>query len=344
MFHCAKRVLYSIWYHQVIPRYAQRHYSFAIGTSYLLLDFIEARKGRMLSDYLPSLHDHNDTRRENLYRSLSRLTIYLARQQQSHIGALRFDDDGLIRLLGPPLLCGNAILASETGLKSLDRVYTSAERFLYDILAFRDQVLRAQLNAANDEDDCRLQMAHSVLLRALTPQVVDYNAPFVLQFTDVHASNLFVDEAWNITGVIDLEFVCSLPTSMLSTPYWLAGEHLDDIDPEKHTSVHAAFMEVFQHEEARLGQSGLSRAIRESWASGSYWVYHCLTSVDALPTIMEDHLWGLFGFCPSTTEERMFAGWLSLFWSRDSSTFVAQKMADKEAYSREVRQFFDSTG
>jgi len=297
----------------------------------------------MLSDYWLPLHNGDDKRRENLYRSLSRLSLSLGCQQQSHIGALRFDDNGCISLRGPPLLCGNAILASETGLKGLDRTYTCAERFLHDMLAFRDQVLRAQLNAVNDEDDCRLQMAHSVLLRALMPQVVDYDAPFVLQFTDLHASNLFVDEAWNITGVIDLEFMCSLPASMLSVPHWLAGEHLDDLDPEKHARIHAAFMEFFHHEEAqRLEQSSLSRTIQESWASGAYWLYHGLTSVNVLPAAMEDHLWPLFGYDPSTIEEgRMFANDLSTFWCRDSSTFVAQKVADKEAYSREVRQFFD---
>jgi hypothetical protein len=31
------------------------------------------------------------------------------------------------------------------------------------------------------------------------------NGPFYLQLTDLHASNIFVDENWNIAYLIDLE-------------------------------------------------------------------------------------------------------------------------------------------
>jgi hypothetical protein len=31
------------------------------------------------------------------------------------------------------------------------------------------------------------------------------HGPFPLQLTDLHASNIFVDEDWNITCLIDLE-------------------------------------------------------------------------------------------------------------------------------------------
>jgi hypothetical protein len=345
MWHGAKRLLYSIWYRQVLSRYAPRRHHFGLGTPYLLLDFIEPRTGKMLSAYgLPPSFD-DDTRRENLYRSLSRMIISLARRQHSHIGALRFDDTGVFHLLGRPLLCGDVILENETGLQGPDRIYTSADRFVADVLAFRDEVLRTQPNAVNDERDCRLQMAHSVLLRALSRQMVDHDASFVLQFTDLHASNLFVDEAWNITGVIDLEFMCSLPTTMLEVPYWLAGTHLDSIDPEKHTAVHAEFMEIFQSEEKRLSsdhKDTLSRAIQQSWDSGAYWLYQALTSVNALPAIVEDHLWKMFGFNPSLVGEGLFVEWLSLFWSLDSQKFVAQKVADKETYAQDVRQHFEA--
>lgn len=296
----------------------------------------------MLSDYRFSRQQSDDPRRENLYRGLSRLCISLARHTQPCIGALRFDNNGIVHLSQPPVLCGNAILESETGLVALNRTYSSTDRFVYDMLGFRDRVLLAQPNAANDEDDCRLQMAHIVLVRALLPQLVDPDTPFVFQFTDLHASNLFVDEAWNITAVIDLEFICALPASMLSVPFWLAGDNLDDIVSEDHARVHDAFMEVFRSEELRLGRTDtLSHIIQQSWKSGAFWFYHCLTSINALPSIVEDQFYTMYGFQPSSKELRTFTKWLSMFWSR-SSDFVAKKVADKQAYVDELRNHFEA--
>nr|POF16700.1 hypothetical protein CFP56_71341 [Quercus suber] len=344
--HRIKCLLYSVWYWEKPSCYAPRSIERRFGMPYMLLDFIDARRGRMLSEsWSPQCYD---ARRGNLYRDLSRLTISLARHRQSHIGALRFNDDGLLRLSNPPALCGNTILESETGLRALKQIYTSSSKFVYDMLAFRDRVLEAQPNAANNADDCRLQMAYIVLLRALVPQLmnIDDQTSFVMQFTDLHASNIFVDEAWNITGIIDLEFMCSLPVSMLDVPHWLTAEALDDLAgcPETHLNVHNTFMETFQHEETALGQGDdLSRAMQASWDSGAYWPYHGLTSVDALPSIVEDHFFRLFGFSPSMEEQQMFADWLSMFWSRRSNAFVTQKVADKEAYAGEIREFFKGT-
>jgi Ser/Thr protein kinase RdoA (MazF antagonist) len=53
-------------------------------------------------------------------------------------------------------------------------------------------------------------MSYMVLLRSIIPKVVNLSCagPSFLQFTDLHASNIFVDADWNITGIIDLEFIC----------------------------------------------------------------------------------------------------------------------------------------
>lgn len=63
-------------------------------------------------------------------------------------------------------------------------------------------------------------MSYILLLQSILPSVVDlqYLGPFILQFTDLHASNIFVGADWNITGIIDLDFICSLPHDMLCMP------------------------------------------------------------------------------------------------------------------------------
>ncbi|KAG7146782.1 hypothetical protein HYQ46_004410 [Verticillium longisporum] len=53
------------------------------------------------------------------------------------------------------------------------------------------------------------------------------------QLTDFHASNILVDKLWNVTGLIDLEWICALPLEMLDVPYWLTGCAIDQIKGEK---------------------------------------------------------------------------------------------------------------
>ncbi|PNY29609.1 Uncharacterized protein TCAP_00475 [Tolypocladium capitatum] len=44
-----------------------------------------------------------------------------------------------------------------------------------------------------------------------------------MQLSDLHASNILVDSCWNVTAVIDLEWVCARPAEMIDVPYWITG-------------------------------------------------------------------------------------------------------------------------
>jgi len=72
------------------------------------------------------------------------------------------------------------------------------------MLRFREEVFRTQPNAVYDEEDCRLQMYHMVILRSVHTLLLDYKfqGPYVLQLTDFHSGNIFVDDNWNITGTL----------------------------------------------------------------------------------------------------------------------------------------------
>lgn len=53
--------------------------------------------------------------------------------------------------------------------------------------------------------------------------------PFVLAFTDLHLSNIMVDEKWHITSLVDLEWMCTLPIEMYRSPTWLTDKAVDEI-------------------------------------------------------------------------------------------------------------------
>jgi hypothetical protein len=64
-------------------------------------------------------------------------------------------------------------------------------------------------------------MAARVVLRALLHRHIGRErraGHFLLQLTDLHQSNVLVDENWEVTCLIDLEWLCSLPEGNLAPP------------------------------------------------------------------------------------------------------------------------------
>ncbi|RMY93110.1 hypothetical protein D0862_09308 [Hortaea werneckii] len=314
---------------------------------YMLLDYI-GDKGTMLSQTLKKFRDADPDRLQNLLRGISRIMISLASKAQSRIGSLRFSDDGSIELGNRPLFCANTILESEGAPKVVNRTYATEGHFIDDMLRFREESFRAQPNAVNDEEDCRLQMFHMVLLRRMKAHFADrhYQGPFVLQFTDFHASNIFVDDEWNIVSLIDLEFVCALPPSMLSAPYWLTVDAMDEISDriDAYGRLHQLFTSTLRRYQQRLRHEhnvDLALAVESAWETYAYWFYGCFTSINCMPCCVEDHLYKKFRFEPSPDEELRYARILSSRWSSDPDAFVKQKLCDKAKYNDDLALLFD---
>lgn len=315
----------------------------------MLLDFITRDTGRMLSETWKNFK-FDEHRKENLFRGLAKIMLSLARLPHDHIGSLQFHDGGYISLAARPLFCTNVLLENEGAPKIVRNTYSRSYTFISDMLKFRDEAFASQPNAVHNEDDCRLQMSYAVTLKALMSSMVNdhYGGPFVLQHSDLHASNIFVDEDWNITGLIDLEYVCALPPEMLGVPYWLSADYIDQVanNMREYTETFAAFMRIFDEEQQLMQmrhQVSIGAEIRKAWRSGAYWFYHCLTSVNAMTSIVEDHIHPKFGFrASSSTQEREFNHALSHFWAENASDWVEKKVEDKRQYDLDVQAYFKS--
>jgi hypothetical protein len=316
---------------------------------YLLLEHIDRSKGKMLSETLRRYRDTDSERVENLTRGISRIMLSLAKKTQPCIGSLRFNDDTSITLANRPLLCTNSILESESAPKILDRTYKTCGHFIDDMLKFREEAFSAQPNAVNHEEDCHLQMLHITMLRLLKSQFVDSHSegPFVLQLTDLHSSNIFVDDDWNVVAIIDLEFTCALPPSMINVLYWLSVDNIDDIaeNMNAYNKMHKAFLDVLQSEEQKSGlenDSRLASAIEKSWTSYSSWFYRSLTSINGMAYCLEDHLYEKFNFSISREEEDQWMKLMSSFWPTDSKQFVERKLREKAKYNEDVALHFEA--
>jgi hypothetical protein len=127
------------------------------------------------------------------------LIISLASTPQPRIGSFQFHNDGTITLTKRPLPCSVIILENDGAPRTIQRneTYTCTEPFVADMLTLHKNSFLSNPNAVYNAEDCRGQMAAGALLRMLSHHYVDWerrNGPFYLQLTDLHTSNIFVDE------------------------------------------------------------------------------------------------------------------------------------------------------
>ncbi|CZR64581.1 uncharacterized protein PAC_14479 [Phialocephala subalpina] len=213
------------------------------------------------------------------------------------------------------------------------------------MLTFHDDFFLSNLRAVSSMEDCLGQMASKTLLRAISYNYIrreTRNGLFRLQLTDFYASNIFVDKDGNITCLIDHEWVCALPTEMLSVPYWLTGCAIDGIKNEKLREfeiVHREFMDIFEEEEVKMmatNPPAMTRIIHDGWNSGAVWFWHCITSVNAAWSLFDDHIGPRF-LPPSTDSE----GIIAQYWCQGSPLVAERKVAELEEYDKQLQVLFD---
>lgn len=272
--------------------------------------------------------------------------LSLANIPQPRIGSFQFHADGTITLTNRLLPCSVVILENEGARRTIQRneTYTCTEPFVADMLTLHENSFLSNRNAVYDAKDCCGQMAAGALLRMLSHHYVTRkrrNGPFYLQFTDLHGSNLFVDEHWNITCLIDLEWICALPAEMLAVPYWLTGHGIDQIvDDNLHEfdEVRQEFMKIFEAEEVNMAarkKSSLASIMYKGWESDGVWFWHCLTSTNAMISLVEDHICPRFSRLSAKAEEIF-----SQYWCQGSAEFIQRKVADYQGYKKDLEVLF----
>ncbi|KAI0099078.1 hypothetical protein GGR51DRAFT_576458 [Nemania sp. FL0031] len=316
-------------------------------SAYMVLEYLGPETGRMLSNTF-KIHREDKTKRQRLFRGMSRIMVSLARIPQACIGSFQFNHDGTVTLTNRPLSCNMMIAENDGAPRTIpaNETISCTDAFVSEMLTFHDQRFLAQPNAAMTESDCRSQMAVKTLLRVVSHNYIKRelrNGPFLIQHTDFHASNVLVDEDWNITGLIDLEWICALPAEMLAVPYWLTGcsiERIRDEEYDRFDEVRQEFMHIFEEEEQATKAKAhhnisLSEVMHEMWNSKGVWFYHCLFSVNVMYFLLGSHL------VPPKSLPWDVEKIVSKFWSGNSEEVVQRKLADKEAYDVRLRELFN---
>ncbi|KAJ4305992.1 hypothetical protein N0V88_000783 [Collariella sp. IMI 366227] len=217
----------------------------ATGLAYMILEHIGPETGQMLSMSWKRYKDDSE-RRNRLFQGMTRIMLSIARLPQPHIGAFRFNAaDSTITLTNRPLTCTSIIFENEGASRAIrpNQMYRTTDSFASDMLTlydnYYDNYFLHHPHAALDEDDARDRTTIRTLLRTVAHHFIlpeRRDGPFLLQLDDFHQSNIFVDDDWNVTCLLDLEWISALPVEAMSVPYWLTDCSIDSVTGDDYKS------------------------------------------------------------------------------------------------------------
>ncbi|KAI9721625.1 MAG: hypothetical protein M1828_005116 [Chrysothrix sp. TS-e1954] len=317
-------------------------------TGYLLIEYIQEHKqGCMLSETWDE--ERQDPKlRLNLFQSLSKILLSMARKPLPRIGSFIIDDAGYLRLTNRPLTLDIAQLENEEIQIDIARDYTysTVDSYVTDVLALHDSRVHHQPNAVDDEEDGKLQMAALSTMRMVFPQLFRRDlrrGPFVFALTDLHQSNIFVDKDWNVTCLIDLEWHVSHPIEMLHPPYWLTSQAVDRIDEQEYNNIRGEWMSALSKEEDQScvkNAHGLSISsiMQRGWELNTFWYSFALQSPTGLFAVFYNQIEPMF----EKDQEHDSAFWESVwrYWNPDAEAVMHAKIQDKKSYDAELLQAF----
>lgn len=297
----------------------------------------------------------NDVKlRKNLFRDLSRIYLSLSRTPLPRIGSFIIDNNGFICLQNRPLSLGIQDLENERIPTDMPRDYTysTVDSYIADILSLHDNRLRHQPNAINDLGDYIYQTSSLTTMRAISSSFFHRDlrrGPFIFSLTDLHPSNIFVDENWNITSLVDLEWACSLPIEMIQPPHWLTSMAVDRIVSSEYNTSRLEFMSALTNEEGSRSPTckdrfpislKLSGIMSAAWDKGTFWYSLALSSPTGLFAIFDKELQPRFiKKCPDHGSFHQIMPW---YWAQDIVTILTHKLAQKKAYDMQLRREFEN--
>ncbi|RLM00024.1 hypothetical protein CFD26_107602 [Aspergillus turcosus] len=315
-------------------------------TGYMIISII--KEGRQLSEYSLETLRGDKTRRQALFSDLARIILTLNRTDFPRIGSLTLNNDGVISLTNRPLTLRLQTLENE-GIPTIprDSVYQATESYLLDLLQCHDNRIYHQPNAIHDTEDGQEQLAALTMMRALLPQFISRqyrHGPFRLTLTDLQPGNIFVDEEWHITAVIDLEFAAVLPVELQTPVYWLTGRTIDDIEHGEHLETFESrineYIKAFEEQERNDPCSDFSHAqiMRSCWDKRSFWYFQAMHSPKGLLHVFREHIQHYY--CEEHCRKRVFDETVSPYWCEGAKSLIRRKVEDEARYKNQLKERF----
>ncbi|KAK2767839.1 hypothetical protein FQN54_004000 [Arachnomyces sp. PD_36] len=318
-------------------------------TGYMLIEYIEDIESKKLSSTWFEKHE-NDKLRCNFFRGLSRKLLTITQTRLPRIGSFIIDNYGYLQLTNRPLTLEIEKLENQEIPTNMSRDYTysTVNSYIMDILLSHDNRLRYEPNAVTDTGDYLYQASALTAMRSVLPSFFQSDlcrGPFVFNLTDLHPRNILVDDNWNITSLIGLEWACSHPIEMLRTPTWLTGKAIDEIteDSDEYDTRRKEFIDILAEEEERMHtdnspKESLSNILRQTWETGTFWYTLALTDPKSLFTVFYKKIQPRFlKNCP---EQDAFQQVMPWYWAQDFVAVAANKVSDRKKYDLRLREAY----
>jgi hypothetical protein len=315
-------------------------------SGYLLIDYVEETQGQMLSCTWSERHQEPELRR-NLFQGLSRILLNIARVPLPRIGSFTVDNNGFLLLANRPLSMAMHQLENEQIPVDIPRhlTYTSVDSYVIDILTcLHDSRLRHQPNGAEDSGDCIYQMSALAVMKAVSSLFLRRDlrrGPFHFHLSDLHQSNIFVDEDWNVTCLVDLEWAFSCPVEMIQPPRWLSNQTMGEIDKQVYDTVRREFVEILEKLEQELSiqtELKLSAVMKQAWELGTFWYTLALHCPMSLIRVFYEHILPIIE--SSHVDNKDFFLVMYNYWTLDTISFIEEKLVHVADYDRQLREAF----
>lgn len=263
------------------------------------------------------------------------------------IGSFSIDNFGILNLSNRPLTIPVQELENEGIPAQMRResTYSAAQPYLLDLLAYHDGRIRFQRNAVFAKPDGEAQLAVLTAMRASLLLFASHDVcqtPYFMTLTDLHQSNIFIDDKWRVKALVDLEWTCSLPIGMQTPPYWLTNRHIDGFTNEHldaFVEAHEEFVSTYEQTEMKLSLPRVNNTysgadmMRKGLRTGSLWYFWAIDSPSGIFNLFDQHIGPRFPLSHNKEVKKSLAA----YWSPDAFTVIDAKIKDKEVYDRELK-------
>ncbi|KPM43361.1 hypothetical protein AK830_g3204 [Neonectria ditissima] len=311
-------------------------------TGYLVMEYVEESRGKPLARLWTDLDsDHN--RRRNFFADLSRIMLAFSRTTFSNICSPTIDDEGVLHFRNRPLTFRLQQMENKGIPLPIERAttYPNVDAYLFDLQCCHDARIRHQRNSIRNRSDAEMKISVLAALRALTPHFFDRdlrNGPFVFMLTDIHPNNIFVDDEWHITCLIDLEWACVRPIEMLLPPVWFTGRRVDQLPKDQHLDAYSSvldeFAQSFEEEASSIPIKSTAllstQLLRSTLDSGRFWYYHALDNPKVANNLFFQHIWPRFNGGLGVLEFTKSTKTLTTCLGEEAKGIIVSKLAERE--------------
>lgn len=342
--HNLKRRVLSLFGLPVPCKYVRQTLTTTLRIGYVLLDFIDS--GDMLSRSYTG-QDGNAGHRRNFFCDLARIQLTLFQKPLPNIGSLTIDDNSVVSVKNRPLTLDIYEFENEGIPTGISHIYSTVDTYVDDLLLLHDNRLRYQLNGASSPEDCIYQMSALSSMRIIRHEMFDRrlrHGPFILTLTDMHDSNIIVDQHGRIKALLDLEFACIRPIEMQHPPYWLTKEKVDRINPTQYYKRFEEYISILEEQEKGLAistkENNYAKLLKSLWEKGTFWYCFALDSPTGLCHIFYNHILPRYQIPKRCELDEALNLVGPTFWTEKGWDFILSKINDKTKYDDRLRDSF----